>query len=58
MHLENRLRCTEKTHTLRKNDVLCVCIKSIYDKGREKKKEGKQREKIVGEWIENVYIYI
>jgi hypothetical protein len=33
-----------------------LCIYKIYIQQREKKKEGEQREKIVGEWIENVYI--
>ncbi len=61
MHLENRLRCTEKTHTLRKRDVRCVYIKSIYkQKGREKEKEGEQRKKRAGEWKkrEDIYVYI
>jgi hypothetical protein len=54
------IRCTEKTHT-EKKDVLCVYIRSIYNKGREKKKEGEQKEKTVGEWKrreEKIYMYV
>jgi hypothetical protein len=50
----------ENTHT-EKKDVLCVYIRSIYNKGREKKKEGEQKEKTVGEWKrreEKIYMYV
>jgi hypothetical protein len=50
MHLEKQTNVHLENTPLSKKDVLCVYIKSIYNKGREKK------EKTVGEWIEDVYI--
>jgi hypothetical protein len=44
MHLENRLRCTEKTHPLRKRDVLCVYIKSIYNKRKRRRERRRTKE--------------
>ncbi len=57
MHLENRLRCTEKAHPETKGRPLCIYKINIQQK---EEKQGEQRKKRIGEWKrrEDICVYI